>query len=92
MIPIPLHTQKVMLVIPNLDYRALLLTTGIFREVAIKTAEKKSNAKEVGTRFEMREVTFRACYIRFNKKRERKNQAMENSGWAISGGSVEAQI
>ena len=84
MIPIPLHTQKVMLVIPNLDYRALLLTTGIFREVAIKTAEKKSNAKEVGTRFEMREVTFRACYIRFNKKKNKKREKIKP--WRIQGG------
>ena len=39
----------------TLDSRALLRSTGIFKEAATTTV-KTSDAKGVGTRFEMREV------------------------------------
>ena len=56
----------------TLDSRALLRSTGIFKEAATTTV-KTSDAKGVGTRFEMREVvlTFWPCPSDLSEKREK---------------------
>ena len=58
---------------PNstLDSGALLLSAGIFEKAAAATTGKKSDAKGVGTRFEMREVTFWACLSDLSKNEKK---------------------